>query len=271
MSWQALQWALDCDKYESVTEWAVLIALADHADKRGYTWPSKKFIALRCRLHHASVARAISALIAGKLIFRTKKRRGKTGQVEVFRMPKSCWESGLKSEASKAAQSGHKASHKVRTRCLKSETNLDTDNQEPISSDNTLRVASTSGKQTNTAVSVFFPEGYQYQKLPDQPARDHIKWPEFAAWCRTKRNRKGQPGTPTETGFWKWLCGQTPQWRNKVSKLAPETGCVLDGKFLTQLEAEARAKDDPTLLDQGKFRKAIRRNGKIIILPNKAF
>ncbi len=265
MSWQALQWALDCDKHKSVAEWAVLIAYADHADKRGYSWPSKRFIASRCRLHHTSVARAIEALIARKLIFRTKKRRGNTGQVEVLRMPKSCWESGLICDTFKSPQSGHKASYKRRTSGLICDTNLDTDNHEPVSIDNTLGVASTSGAQTASDVSTaVLVEKYQYQNL-NRPARDHPKWPEFADWCATQRDRYGNPGKPTEAGFWKWLCGQKPQWRNTPQPApAEQKGYLLNGKFYTEEQADQLGRADTDLLV--KFQPAVKRNGRVLKL-----
>jgi hypothetical protein len=125
MSWQALRFALGCDKCDSTAERVVLIEYANHADHRGYTWPSKRFIGSRCRLHHETVARATDTLIAKKLIFRTKKRRGNTGQVEVFRMPKCTYESGLQTDASKSAQSVGKASGKRRVSGTLYDTNLE--------------------------------------------------------------------------------------------------------------------------------------------------
>lgn len=261
MSWQALQFALRCDKQESTTERVVLIEYANHADDRGYTWPSKRFIASVCRLHHATVARATDALIAKKLIFRTKKRRGNTRQVEVFRMPKCTYESGLQSDASKSTQSVGKASHKRRISGLLYDTNLDTDNHESISTDNALGVASTAGGQLNSELSKSLVEKYQYQKQ-NQIARDHVKWPEFAGWCRSKRDKRGLPGAPTEEGFWKWLCAQKPQWRNKVKERFEESGYVLNGKWLTADEANHLGRENPQLLT--KFRAAVKRNGKII-------
>lgn len=208
---------------------------------------------------------ATDTLIAKKLIFRTKKRRGNTSQVEVFRMPKSCWGSGLKSDASKSPQSVGKASHKRRTSGLICDTNPDTDNLKPISNDNTLGVASTTGVQPNGEVSDFLVEKYQYQK-PNGIARDHVKWPEFAAWCRTKRDKHGQPGVPTEEGFWKWQCGQKPQWRNKVKSWVEEDGYELHGKFYPTHQANQLALSDPNVVL--KFREATRRNGRVVLKPS---
>jgi hypothetical protein len=103
------------------------------------------------------------------------------------------------------------------------------------------------------AVSVFVSENYQNQ-YKGQPARNHTKFPEFAAWCRN------QGGQPTESGFWKWLCGQKPQWRNRV-KTTDEPGYVLNGKFFTTEQANHMAINDPELLT--KFRLAVKRDGRI--------
>ena len=104
------------------------------------------------------------------------------------------------------------------------------------------------------SVSSFF-EGYQNQ---NQPVQNHVKWPEYAAWCRSKG------GKPTEKGFWTWLGKQKPQWRNKVKKAFDETGYELNGKFLTSDEANRLGRENPDCLT--KFRKAVRRDGKIEII-----
>jgi hypothetical protein len=97
-------------------------------------------------------------------------------------------------------------------------------------------------------------KGYQ-----NQPVQNHVKWPEFAAWCRRKS------GTPTDAGFWKWLCGQKPQWQNRVKKnFDGETGYVLDGKFYTDGEAIALGRAQPELLT--KFRRATRRGSNIVLM-----
>ena len=98
-------------------------------------------------------------------------------------------------------------------------------------------------------------EGDQNQ---NQPVQNDVKWPEFAAWCRSKG------GTPTETGFWKWLCGQKSQWRNKVNKAFDETGYEFNGKFLRSDEANRLGRENPELFT--KFRKAVRCDGKIEII-----
>jgi hypothetical protein len=105
-----------------------------------------------------------------------------------------------------------------------------------------------------------------HQAWGDRPIQDHPKFPEFAAWCRHQRDKHGRPGTPTEKGFWTWLARQAPQWRNKVKRDFEAEGCVLNGQFLTNDQATQLALHNPDLLDQGSFRKAIKRDGAIIIL-----
>jgi hypothetical protein len=143
----------------------------------------------------------------------------------------------------------------------KSTTNPDTDNHESISIDDTLRVAITAGEQLNGELSKSFVEKYQYQKQ-NSVARDHVKWPEFAGWCRSKRDKRGLPGAPTEEGFWKWLCAQKPQWRNKVKERFEESGYVLNGKWHSTEEANQLGRENPEIIT--KLRPAVKRNGKII-------
>ncbi len=256
MSWQALQFALDCDKCESVAEKIVLVEYANHADDRGYSWPSLKFIASVWRTHPARLRRARGSIIAKKLLFRTKKRRGSTHQNKVFRMPKCTYERGAQSPPFEKQQRGHKGGDKRAIRGSQSPTNLDPDNLKPISTDNTLRVASTTGVQPNGEVSKSLDEVYQYQKQL-RSARDHVKWPEFSEWCHSKR------GAPTEEGFWKWLGGQKPQWRNRRKERFEEKGYVLDGKFLTEAQANQLGRENPDYLT--RFRKAVKRNKGIFI------
>jgi len=257
MSWEALRFALDCDKCESTAERIVLLEYANHADGRGYTWPSLKFIASVWHTYPARLRRGRDSIIAKKLLFRTKKRRGSTRQNKVFRMPKCTYERGAESPPFEKQQRGGKGGDKGAIRGSQSTTNPDTDNHESISIDNTLRGASTTGEQLNGELSKSLVEKYQYQKQ-NPVARDHVKWPEFAGWCRSKG------GTPTETGFWKWLRGQKPQWRNKVNKAFDETGYEHNGKFLRSDEANRLGRENPDLLT--KFRKAVKRDGKIEII-----
>jgi len=110
--------------------------------------------------------------------------------------------------------------------------------------------------QPNGEVSKSLDEVYQYQKQL-RSARDHVKWPEFSEWCHSKR------GAPTEEGFWKWLGGQKPQWRNRRKERFEEKGYVLDGKFLTEAQANQLGRENPDYLT--RFRKAVKRNKGIFI------
>jgi hypothetical protein len=122
---------------------------------------------------------------------------------------------------------------------------------------NSTPAASTNGNQE----SGFCSERHQHHQ--NQPAQNHVKWPEFAAYCRSKLGRDGRPGRPTEKGFWTWLSKQKSQWRNKVRTNGEVTGYVLDGKFFTTEVANQMGRDDPNLI--AKFRRAVKRNGKIKI------
>jgi hypothetical protein len=89
------------------------------------------------------------------------------------------------------------------------------------------------------------------------PYQNHIKYREFAAYCRSK------DGTPTEKGFWTWLAKQKPQRRDRVKEVSEEHGYVLNGRFFKPEEATQHGKDNPDQIV--KFRRAIRRNGKVQI------
>jgi hypothetical protein len=114
---------------------------------------------------------------------------------------------------------------------------------------------------SSTPESGVFGEGHQ-----NQPAQNHVKWPEFAAWCRSEGAKTGKGGNPTEAGFWKWLCGQKPQWRNRVRKEFDEEGYELNGKFYTRAEANELAAKNPELLSESKFREAVKRGDKFQIV-----
>jgi len=111
----------------------------------------------------------------------------------------------------------------------------------------------TTEAKRNTVSSTFFSEGYQNHQ--DQPAQNHVKWPEFAQWCRSKG------GVPHVDGFCKWLNGQKLQWRDKVRTNVDEEGYVLNGKFFTHVQAIQMGTQNPELLT--RFRRAVKRDGKI--------
>jgi hypothetical protein len=112
---RAVRWAYEQDDL-STAERAVLMTFALHANERGYTWPGVERIAFTWRLHRATVRRAISSLFVRRRLCRTRKRVGRTGQVKVWRLPKTVWGSGLETvpfekheNGRKRTQSGHKA------------------------------------------------------------------------------------------------------------------------------------------------------------------
>jgi hypothetical protein len=238
----ALIWAWHCDKVNSTAEWVTLVSYAKHCDAKGYSGVSVRHIASISHLHHGTVSQARDRLISARLLHKTKKRRGQTRQTKVYRLPKIAWESGLKSDAlktKKRRQSVGKASGK---RSPNRHEELITDKE----------------KQRISEKEKFVLLSYQHQNDQSQLAQNHIKWPEFTAWCRSKG------GTPTQNGFWSWLAKQKPQWRNRLRpKPGGEQGYELNGNFFTPEEANHHAAHNPHLIT--KFRKAVRRHGKIQI------
>ena len=258
INFRALQWAYDQDDL-SVTAKATLMTLAMHANQRGYTWPGVERIASTWGMDRETVRKQIEALLARRLIHRTKKRRGATGQVKVYRVPKITYGSGGKCRAFENDESGGKARDKRGISGGKSAPNNDNDRIRNKRRDQAAlgnSIPDASGNGGAKSVSSFF-DGYQNQ---NQPVQKHVKWQEFAAWCRSKG------GTPTETGFWKWLCGQKPHWRNKVKQSFDQAGYVLHGQFLTVEEANRMGRENPKLLTQ--FRKATKGDDKIHVLKS---
>jgi hypothetical protein len=248
MSWPALKYALDCDKVESSAERIVLVEYANHADDRGYTWPSLKFIASVWHADRESLRRAREAIIGRGLLFRTKKRRGPTGQNKVFRMPKCTYERGSQTapsssgeEAAKGRRRGGEAVAKP-PRTLIPDTGTPNHDIKALGSSLADEVAKIVAKSSES-----FDGAYQ----------NHIKWPEFAQWCAKKN------GTPTAEGFTTWLLGQKPEWRNKIKAGVEENGYELDGKFYPQREANQLASSQPDLAV--RFRPATRRNGQVVV------
>jgi Helix-turn-helix domain len=58
----AVRWTLEQEGM-STAEKAVLVSFAEHADHRGYSWPSVDRIAFTWQLHRATVRGAIRALL----------------------------------------------------------------------------------------------------------------------------------------------------------------------------------------------------------------
>jgi hypothetical protein len=257
MNWRAVQWAYDQDDL-NVTAKATLMTFAMHANERGYTWPGVERIASTWGMDRETVRRQIQALLVRRKIYRTKKRCGATGQVKVYRLPRITYESGGKSRCFANDESGGKARDKRGISGGKSAPNNDTDITTKKYHDARIALGNSIPAvldDTSAALVSSFSLGDQNQ---NQPLQSDVKWPEFAAWCRSKGGR------PTEPGFWKWLSGQKPQWRNKVKKTFDESGYELDGQFLTVDEANQRGAANPELIV--KFRKAVKRDGKIQIV-----
>ena len=259
---RAVQWAYEQDDL-SATAKAVLMTFAIHADKRGYTWPGVGHIMSKWNMAKTTVCRQIKVLLVRRLISPTKKKRGATGQVKVYRLPEITWERGAISLPFENDQRGAKEKRKgsergniLCPRIINNEQRKDHDQGAAKTLGNSIPTRS-----RNTSDS--FSGSHQ-----NTPARDHHKWREFAAYCHSQPDKHGQPGQPTEKGFWTWLSKQKPQWRNTVApKFAGEHGYVLNGKFYIKAEAIEYAKQHPELLDQDRFRKAIRRrDGTIKII-----
>jgi hypothetical protein len=263
-NFHALQWAYDQNDL-GVTAKAVLLTFAIHANHQGYSYPAVESIASSWGMDRDTVRRQINVLLVRRLIYLTKKRRGATGQVKVYRLPKITYESGGKSRPFEKEESGDKAGHKRGISGGKSTPNND-NNRTTNKYHNTSKALGNStplapANDSPKSVSSFF-EGYQNQ---NQPVQSHVKWREFAEWCR----RNGGP--PTEKGFRTWLGKQKPQWRNKIKERFEQNGYVLNGKFLTTEEAERRQIENPELFS--KFRRATKIGDKIHVIddPPSAF
>jgi Helix-turn-helix domain len=258
----AVHWAY-AQEGLSATEKDVLISFAIHANQRGYTWPGVDHMASTWNIDRKTVRRGIEALIGKRTLYRTKKRRGATGQVKVYRLPKVTYESGGRFPPFEN-ETVPKASHKRPISGGGFPPNNINKEQRRISDQRAAKTLGNSIPNISSNTSDAFSSGsHQYQNVA---ARDHHKWPEFDAYCRSRRDKRGQPGQPTEKGFWTWLSKQNEYWRNKVRQnFDGEEGYELDGKFYTADEANRMAEKNPEL--SLKFRKAIKRDGKIQIVP----
>jgi hypothetical protein len=179
--------------------------------------------------------------------------------VKVYRLPKVTYESGGKSTRLQNDGSGAKESLKSPISGGEFPPNNGMMEQTK-NHDKGRAVRNSIPRASSNAESgeSFFVGSYQNQ---NQPAQNHVKFPEFAAWCRKQRDRRGQPGQPTEPGFWKWLRSQKPQWRNRVKQTPEERGYTLNGKFFTDEQANQMGRENSELLI--KFRRAVKRGSKI--------
>jgi hypothetical protein len=255
INFRAFQWAYEQSDL-SVTAKAVLITFAIHADERGYTWPGVELIAFTWGMDRETVRRQIASLLVRRLICRTKKRRGTTGQVKVYRLPKITYESGGKRHPFENDESGGKARDKRGISGGKSAPNNRIIEQRTSHDDSTTLGNSTPDPSGKAPASVpFSSPNYQNQ---NHPVQSNVKWAEFAAYCRSKS------GQPTAKGFETWLSRQKPQWRDRVKQVPETEGYVLAGKFIAREEANQQAAANPALIE--KFRHAIKRNGQIQII-----
>jgi helix-turn-helix protein len=257
INFRAVQWAYEQHDL-NVTAKAVLMTFAMHANERGYSYPGVERIASTWGMDRETVRRQIEALLVRRKIYGTKKRCGATGQVKIYRLPKITYESSGKRHRFQENGSGGKARDKRGISGGKSTPNNDNnrtknkyyDASKALGNSTTLAPANDSPK----SVSSFF-EAHQNQ---NQPVQNHVKWPEFAAYCRRKS------GTPTEKGFWTWWRKQKPQWRNKVKKNFDQEGWELNGQFFTTAQANELGLKNPELLP--KFRKATKSGDKIHVI-----
>ena len=246
---RALRWAYEEADLKLAAR-AVLMSFALHANEKGYTYPSLEFIADRWGMDRKTVRRQIEVLLVRRKIYHTKKRCGSTGQVKVYRLPKITYGSGGKCTRFESDPSGDRAWHKRSISGGEFPPNNEYDRiRNKISDSKALGSSLADGEgDTRLKSSPVFSGSYQ----------NHIKYPEYAAWCRS------QGGSPTAKGFDTWLRKQKPHWRNKVKAVLEESGYVLDGRFYTSEEANRRSASDFNLIL--KFRRAIRRDGKIEII-----
>jgi hypothetical protein len=259
---RAVQWALKQEGM-STAEKCALVSFAEHADHRGYSWPSVDHIAFTWQLHPRTVRGAIRALLVRRKLCRTKKRRGWTGQVRVYRLPKCTYESRLQTAPFENDNNRDKGDTKQALSRLQMPPNngimKKVHHSELIILGNSVPTP-----PVKQGSSDFVVEGHQHQS---QSVRDHIKWPEYATWCASQAGKRGKDGRVhdgigTEDGFWKWMLSQKPQWRNKRKQPDKIDGFDLHGKFYTHAEAIQMMINDPEIFE--RFTPAVNRHGKII-------
>ena len=88
INFRAVQWACTQEGL-SATVKAVLMTLAIHADKRGYTWPGVDHIASTWNIDRKTVRRGIEALIGKRTLYRTKEKARSDGTSEGLSAAKS--------------------------------------------------------------------------------------------------------------------------------------------------------------------------------------
>jgi hypothetical protein len=251
MSWinlAAMNYALEYEA-ETATQRIVLFELAYHSDERGYTWPSSKFIAIRWRLDRGTVRRQFKALIVRRAIFNTKKRRGNTRQIKVYRMPKFTWERGSQSTPlsdgegrRKGGIRGAKGVHS-HPRTMNNEQRTNDDDSKALGN-------SLVGKQPNHKSS-----SSSFSNIEE--AMKHPRWKKFDAYCE---------GSPTLQGFNTWLSQQAPL---KLKQDPKRNGPRLDYEAeLKASEAKGDRDNGVRLMKDPKIDKALRIDSEIFIDGN---
>jgi len=221
----------------------LLFSLATYCDGKGICWPGNEELVKITRKSERTIRRMLSELKEdGEIdVLTPGTGRGQKRKISLRRYAKP--DKAMTAKPDKAMS----CLNRPRSLGKTSRNSHDNSQEQPYQalSDSTPPTSS-NGESEKRVV-----KDYQNQ---DTPAQDHVKWPEFAAWCRSKG------GTPNQDGFWKWLCGQKPQWRNKRRSDFDEHGYTLDGKFLPAHVANAMAARNPELAT--KFVRAIKRDGR---------
>jgi hypothetical protein len=270
MSWinlAALNYALEYDA-ESKDQRIVLFELAYHSDDRGYTWPSTKGIAIRWRMDRETVRSQIKALIVKRAIFHTKKRRGDTRQIKVYRMPKFTWASGSQTaplsggeETAKGRQRGGEGVAKPpRTRNKEEGTKNNPEKRAKGNSLSSLGNGPLAGSLTSFLDSF---SSSSKEEMQEPTWHDEIRgmYPgttvdkdlkQIEEWARKKGKKVTRELVLNALN------------RNPPRKPGQSDGYVYHGKFIENKKANALAIKNPELLLTAK--RAIRLGGRIEIL-----
>ena len=228
----AVEWALDQELPAGMK--LVLVTFAAHCDEHGESWPSVKRIAKKSKMVRETVRDAITSLNAKKLLIDTGRRGGTTNQVKIYRC---ALERVAVTTPFIQDQSGGKGV--AVTTPLKGESK---GSQRAVKGAVKGAVVTTTNKE---------------------------QWNNG-----TKKKEKGAgtvPSTGTGKGFVKELVLQASEapsvFEGKHQQPDYVAGWDLDGKFLSQEEAERMGKANPKLLDEGRFRRARKgHDGKIVII-----
>lgn len=224
INFRAAGWAYEQEGL-SVTAKAVLVSFAIHSNQHGYSWPGADRIASTWGMDRETVRRQIRDLLAKRKIFRTKKRRGATGQVKVYRLPKITYERGGKSHPFENDKSEGKARDKRRTSGGKSSTNKGTRNKESIAvADESFQLAVMKAATTATdfvdlinKLQLLFPdhtvacEYERFSKFREKRGLPKVA-SKFAVWMLRAEKPIKQPA----------VAAATPEFSNWFARAYPE-------------------------------------------------